>query len=159
MPRHQSVFSSIEHLRLVAVFAAITGVTLLSGCGGDSNLGDVGGVVTLNGEPLEGAYITFTPTQSDGIGTATYAKTGSDGTYRVFAADETYGAYIGENLVRIKTGVLKRDGTGITEEIIPNIYNSQSDLIADVKSGTNTFDFELESNSSSKIDRRADIDQ
>ena len=68
------------------------------------------------------------------------------------------GAYIGENLVRVKTGDLKADGSGVIEEVVPAIYNSKSKTLVDVKSGYNTFDFDFESTGSSKIDKQVNRD-
>ena len=159
MPNQRFGFFTIRCGRCAVSVSAILCLVIFSGCGGDPNLGDVSGKITLNGEPLEGAYVTFTPTKSDGIGTSTYAKTAGDGTYRMMASDNKVGAYIGENLVRIKTGVLKRDGSGVTEEIVPSIYNSNSELRLEVKRGANPHDFQLESTASSEINQKVDIDR
>ena len=47
----------------------------------------------------------------------------------------------------------------MTEEIIPDIYNSKSELLVDVKSGSNPQDFQLESTKSSEFEKKVDIDR
>lgn len=159
MPHQRVVLSKIGYRRLNASMIAVICVTLLGGCGGDPNIGDVSGKITLNGAPLEGAFVTFSPTRTEGVGSTTYGKTDSDGAYRMVVSETKDGAYIGENLVRVKTGDFKADGSGVIEEVVPAIYNSESKLLVEVKSGNNTFDFELESTGSSKIDNEIDADR
>jgi hypothetical protein len=59
----------------------------LAGCGGDETarikLAPVTGTVTLNGKPLEGAEITFTPDGSNAKNTPASDVTGPDGNYKV----------------------------------------------------------------------------
>jgi len=113
----------------------------LTGCGGDSDLADVRGVVTLDGQPLPKAFVSFTPQGSGG--TVTFGKTAEDGSYRMFFTDDEPGAYIGSNLVSISTG----DVT--VKEVVPTAYNSQSELLADVVAGKNEFNYDLKSDASS----------
>ena len=158
MPQQRVVLSRFGLCRFMLCVTATMCVTLLIGCGGDPNIGYVSGRITLNGQPLKDAFVTFSPTRTEGVGGTTFGKTGSDGTYRMIISDDKDGAYVGENLVRIKTGDLKADLSGVIEEVVPAIYNSKSKVLVDVKSGDNTFDFELESKSSSKIDKQIDRD-
>jgi hypothetical protein len=133
----------------IVALVCLTSVTWLTGCGGNPNLADVRGVVTLDGQPLPDAFITFTPEDSgpDSLGTACFGKTSTDGTYRMCFTDDEFGASIGRNQVSIETGDVTSDGPGI-KEVVPNVYNKNSTLIADVKSGKNTFDFDLKSDAS-----------
>src|SRR6476660_4467777 len=71
------------------------------GCGSRSDLASVRGKVTLDGQPLPGAFIVFAPTTK---GTSSRGKTDSVGSYEMMFTDQEKGAWIGENLVRINTG-------------------------------------------------------
>ena len=156
MPHQRNILSEIGYSRFITSMIALMCVTLLVGCGGDPNLGSVTGTITLNGKPLENAFVTFSPTSAQGVGSTTYGKTASDGTYHMIVSDNKDGAYIGENLVRVKTGDFKADGSGVIKEVVPAVYNSKSKVVVEVKSGSNTFDFQLESTDSSKINRMVD---
>jgi len=117
---------------------------LLVGCGG--NRAAVKGKVTFNGEPVESGNIAFVPA---GDGPRASGEI-SGGTYSI---DADHGPGPGKHKVEVywnkKTG--KKVGTpGDTEvkmdetrQIIPFKFNAQSELTADVKSGSNTFDFDL----------------
>ena len=156
MPHQRVVLFKIGNPRLNVSMIAIICVALLGGCGGDPNIGNVSGKITLNGDPLEGAFVTFSPTRTEGVGSTTYGKTDSGGSYRMIVSETKNGAYIGENIVRVKTGDLKADGSGVIEEVVPANYNTKSELRVDVKTGSNTFDFDLKSTDSSKIDQEID---
>jgi hypothetical protein len=116
------------------------------GCWGPSNVGGVSGKVTLGGQPLPNALITFSPTAeggSSGVG-----QTDSEGNYTLSYAAGVRGAQEGENVVRITT---YREADPDAEppqaavpEKVPAKYNSKSELKVEVKSGSNTFDFPLE---------------
>ena len=124
--------------------ACLGAIALLVGCG-NPNLGDVRGVVTLDGKPLPDAFVQFVPV---GEGASSFGKTESDGTYRMKFSDSEYGAFIGSNQVVIRTGDVKADNSGSTPELVPNAYNNNTTLTADVKKGKNTFDFDLKSDAS-----------
>ena len=124
----------------------------IAGCAGESGpeRGAVSGEVTLDGDPVDGGTITFTPA---GGGRADAAAWGEikGGRYSLLAAE---GPGVGAARVEIrwdrKTGKkipAVPPATGEIEETeaaVPARYNAQSELTADVKSGTNTFDFKLE---------------
>jgi len=126
----------IFHLSLV-----VTCVVLV-GCGGDPDLADVKGVITLDGKPLPDAFVQFTP---DANGATSYGKTDAKGSYRMKFSNSAYGAFIGDSRVSIRTGDVKPDNSGRIPELVPKIYNSESTLRANVVAGSNTFDFELDS--------------
>ena len=136
--------------------ACLSSVTVLVGCGGDANLGDVTGVVTLDGKPLPDAFVTFTPQEAgpDSNGTATFGRTAADGSYRMYFTDDKMGSTLGPNSVSIETWDVSSDGPG-TKEIVPNVYNSKTTLVADVKSGKNSFNFDLKSDAS-KVEQTRD---
>jgi len=101
---------------------------LVSGCAGDSDLADVRGIVTLDGQPLPDAFIRFTP-EADGA--ASFGKTEADGSYRMKFSDSEYGVFIGSNSVKIGTGDIKADNSGRIPELVPKIYNSETTLKKD----------------------------
>jgi hypothetical protein len=120
-------------------------VALVSGCGGGP--ASVSGVVTLDGKPVEGATVNFTPASGDGGGLGgSYGKTDAEGRYalRTIAADKP-GAAAGKHKVTIS--LAKADPTnpeGAAKDLIPPKYNVKSDLTFDVPSGgTDKADFAL----------------
>ena len=127
---------------VVACVLVLASVLMLAGCGGNSDLPDLGtveGVVTLDGQPLSGAQVTFSPAS----GRPSSGETGSDGSYQLqFTTDED-GAIVGSHTVKIATAVDGRDDP--STERVPPRYNSKTELTAEVKAGKNKFDFELSS--------------
>ena len=135
----------------------------VSGCGNAKfSTSFVEGVITLDGAPLDGAVVKFSP-KSDGGG-AVYAQgqTNSNGRYLLTAmqgggADK--GTTPGEYVVLVaKTETRKLDkprelmggGPPVTEEtvsVLPKVYNDNraAKLSATVVSGKNKFDFDLDS--------------
>ncbi len=135
---------SNARLHLVVVCSLATaGAVSLSGCGGRSDLpelGDVRGVVTLDGQPVSGAQVQFVP-QADGR--PSVAETDADGSYRLQYIVGEYGAIVGTHKVMINTAVDGRDDP--STEKIPARYNAQTELTTDVKSGSNDVSFDLQS--------------
>ena len=130
------------------VLLTVISVLGVMGCGGNAPpTGHVSGVIKLNGQPLEGATIEFTPA----AGRSSVAMTDSEGKYVLKYTNTVDGALIGEHTVRISTGVAgsaSNEGGGASAgmaERIPPAYNSQSEVKADVKSGSNTFDYDIDS--------------
>ena len=109
---------------------------------GPSNLAEVRGKITLDGNPLANAFVVFAPTQS---GTTSYGKTDTAGEYRMTFTDRQSGAWLGENLVRVSTGDLGSDGRPAPKELVPVVYNKQTTLKVEVKPGQNAFNFDLKS--------------
>jgi len=126
---------------------------LQSGCGyssSDIDLGKVTGTVTLDGEPLANALLTFVPDS----GRSSVGTTDSAGFYRLKYTGDSEGAVLGEHKVIIES-LAAVDG-GFSDpsversnakavERIPRKYNAQSSLRREVTAGSNTIDFELDS--------------
>jgi len=113
---------------------------LAIGCGRADDLpelGQVSGVVTMDGKPVAEASVVFIPEN----GRPSNGMTDNDGRYTVYLKPGTAGAIIGTHRVRISQ--FGEDGD--TTERIPAAYNEQTTLTADVKPGENTFDFALKS--------------
>lgn len=121
------------------------GSLVLLGCG-RGDLGLVNGRVTLNGEPLENAFVEFSPVS---IGSVATGRTDSDGEYFLMYSRTVKGAALGENVVRITThDILDVDGREVpVPEKVPAKYNANSELTVTVEQGRNQFDFDLESKS------------
>jgi hypothetical protein len=119
-------------------------VLSLSGCSGEPA---VTGTVTLNGEPVDGGAIIFTP---DGVSGLKAAARIVDGKFTIPAGG---GLSVGLNRVEIlwkkKTGkqiAVPGDAGHTTDEtiqVVPDVYNARSTLKEEVKEGSNTFTFEL----------------
>ena len=122
--------------------------TLLAGCGGaptPSNVGRVSGHVTLEGQPLPSALVTFSPVEQGA--TSSLGRTDEDGNYTLVYAQGVDGAHIGQHRVSITT-FDEGDPDGdpprpAVAEKVPAKYNYQTELTADVKAGENSIDFPL----------------
>jgi hypothetical protein len=116
----------------------------LWGCGGPAHpdVGRVSGVVTLDGQPLPEATVMFQPAE----GRASIATTDSAGKYSLIYLDGVPGAKLGPHTVIIRTEIPGEDGQPpIAKEKLPKKYHDQTELTAEVKPGSNTFDFPLTS--------------
>ena len=111
------------------------------GCGG-GNIAPVTGTVKLDGQPLEGANVTFWPMDAK-TDRPSGGVTDSSGQYRLMYTADEPGALIGQQKVEISTAVSSEEGT--TPERLPARYNSSTELTAEVTSGRNTIDFDLTS--------------
>ena len=129
---------------------ALMSMVLVTGCGSnDEGRASVRGKVTLNGEPVDGGRINFTPTgggpQSGGVI--------REGEYDI---PSTMGVAIGENRVEIRwtkeTGRMVMNPYGgeslgkipEAKEAVPSKYHEKSTLTAEIVDGENEFDFDLE---------------
>lgn len=122
-------------------------VVVFVGCG-DSKVARVTGKVTLDGDPLPNALVTFIP---DAGGRPSYGRTNEDGEFELHYTRNEDGAEIGTHQVTITT---EREGDPDAEdpekqksvkEKIPAKYNRKTELTAEVESGSNEFEFNLES--------------
>ncbi|MEX2175951.1 MAG: carboxypeptidase regulatory-like domain-containing protein [Pirellulaceae bacterium] len=151
---------------LVAVCSLVGAVAVGCGDGGPA-LGTVSGIVTMDGQPLPSAMVTFSPVAGEGgnaVGT-----TDANGKYTLATVDRQ-GAMIGKHKVSvttINTAVMAEvvdvpsdspeyakqvaGGSGDaynnpqSTEKIPAKFNSQTTLEKEVTSGGNTIDLKLTS--------------
>jgi hypothetical protein len=107
----------------------MTGLCLAvsAGCGGSAaddlpELGLVTGVVTLDGQPLSEAMITFEPTTGGSFSSGTTDETG---TYELLFNADHNGAVIGTH----KVTIIKHDGEA-GPNIVPMKYNERTTLTA-----------------------------
>ncbi|MGE0755703.1 MAG: carboxypeptidase regulatory-like domain-containing protein [Pirellulaceae bacterium] len=125
---------------LQRIILAASLVSLAVGCGGNANLGAVRGKVTLDGQPLERAFVVFAPTSG---GTTSYGRTDGQGNYEMMFSDTEAGAWLGENVVRISTADVGTGDTPGSKERVPLVYNRDSTLKVTVASTANEFNFDL----------------
>jgi hypothetical protein len=130
----------------MACGVAACGVILpMIGCGPD-NVGQVSGTVTLDGQPLEGAFVEFQPVAGN---TPSRGITDAAGEYTLQYTRDIEGAELGEHTIRISTF---NGGDPDAEppkprvpEKVPAEYNSRTTLKATVEKGSNEIDFDLKS--------------
>jgi hypothetical protein len=119
------------------------------GCLGGNvpDIGYVEGVVTLDGQPLPNAVVTFQPQNAR----PSYGRTDQSGRYVLVYTKGNEGATLGKHRVAIST---QSDGDPDADppipsspEKVPARYSqmSQTELTADVKPGRNKVDFDLTS--------------
>jgi len=120
-----------------AAVVAVTGA-LAAGCSRPEPpaLGDVEGLVTLDGRPLPAALVLFTPA---GRGRTAQGVTDALGRYRLRYLRDIPGANVDVHTVRISTATEEHGG----RELLPPRYHADSQLTATVKAGRNTIDFAL----------------
>ena len=126
-------------------------VPLLAGCGGGPyQTARVSGRITLNGQPLAHAAITFQPVATRGHlnpGPGSGAFTDSEGRYTLkLTGTETAGAVIGKHMVRIT--LVPQDNSADDRpkrsKELPARYNKKTKLEYDVPpAGTDSADFQL----------------
>jgi hypothetical protein len=127
---------------LRTLLLAVTLVSL-AGCGGSS----VQGTVTLDGAPVDGGAIRFTP---EGTGSALGSEV-VGGKYSIKGKPIAPGSYRVDINWKKPTGrkvpTPGDPGTTMDEtaEAIPAQFNSKSTLKADLTAGSNTKDFDLKS--------------
>jgi len=126
----------------------VLSLAVSQGCSpGGPALGRVEGTVTLDGVPLGGARVVFTPV--DG-GRPSMAVTDGSGHYELEFAGGIRGAVVGKHKVSISTfeaGEKDDSGklVGHVPERVPPKYNLETTLEQEVKRGSQVIDFKLES--------------
>ena len=139
----------------------VAGIAVVScGClGGEGPVvGKVSGLVTLDGNPLENATVSFHPESGRG----SVGRTGTNGRYELLYVKGRKGATVGPHKVTITSRVWAEESRQVDydenpESGTPNVqardeillpkYHLREETIlsADVKAGSNEFNFELES--------------
>jgi len=137
---------------------AVAALLASGGCGSSGNqpeLGTVSGVVKMDGQPLVGVLVSFSPAN----GRTSTGVTDAQGKYELTYAHGAKGASVGQHTVHISSRGGPEGGGDPDEETrgkdaprqdyfkgkIPAQYDQKSTLTATVKPGKNTFDFELKS--------------
>ena len=122
-------------------FILLVGVSCSSKPVDQPDLGKVTGIVTLDGSPLEGVLVQFSPEEGRG----SQGLTNREGQYELGYLSDIKGAKIGNHKVRIVTPQeddSDPDAPKVKEKV-PVKYNSKSTLTAEVKAGDNQLHFQL----------------
>lgn len=147
-------------MRIVGGVLVLTSLLCL-GCGDSGpDRGYVEGTVTMDGEPLPDAVVTFQP---EDTGRPSYGRTDENGEYELQYTSDKKGALVGSHRVSISTherGGSAEGGYGADEaggakgspEKVPAQYNYDTELRETVESGNNTIDFELSSEGEIKVE-------
>lgn len=113
------------------------GLLLLTGCGGSSDgppYATVSGVVTLDGNPVEGATVIFTP---KGPGTMSMGLTNADGAFSLMTSTGKRGAAVGDHAVTVTLMIQpEQKATGSADdlaEMLPTEYASDAAAAAAAK--------------------------
>lgn len=123
--------------RFLRGIAGLTTLVAIIGCSSSgSQFAPVSGRVTLDGEPAYATEVMFYP---DGEKSPSVGRTDSDGRYLLRYKRGVEGGSVGWNTVRLKTITEVTHG----RQLVPERFITGSDLRREVKSGNNTFDFEL----------------
>jgi hypothetical protein len=129
----------------------------VAGCGGsEGDFAPVKGTITLDGEPLDGAKVEFDIDTGElaygrSLGSTAYGLTDANGRYELKTTHKQEGALVGKHIVRITTRRMTVDAEGkevLNPERLPPKFNLSSELTAEVTSGSNTIDFDLNLESS-----------
>ncbi|HYH65185.1 MAG TPA: hypothetical protein VD866_10865 [Urbifossiella sp.] len=117
----------------------------LSGCGGDGP-SHVTGSVTLDGRPVADGAVTFVMT---GGGSDREGAVIRDGAFEVKLKPGRYRVELtGQKQVgtrRQKGFDGKEEEVRVTEPLFPERFNTKSELVEDIKPGSNTMKFDLKS--------------
>lgn len=101
-------------------------------------IGRVKGLVTIDGQPAEGLGVLFS---QQGFRSSS-GMTNERGEYELKYVKDTMGAAVGTHKVRIE--YVSQEGAVARRATIPEKYNRKSELTAKVESGTNEFNFDLQ---------------
>ena len=127
----------------------LLGAVLATGAIGCSGNASVSGTLLVDGEPVEGLEMDFSPTEPELEGGGT-AYTDAQGAYEAHTSRHMEGIAPGKYVVRVMTGdqdydYEDEDGEAPAQRLrIPAKYNSNSELIVEVTGGKNVFDFDLD---------------
>jgi hypothetical protein len=135
---------------LIPAILLNTASAICIGCGGAAGpeLAEVYGKVSLDGQPLAKVGLQFIP-EGEG-GSPSYGVTNAEGEYELLFSAERAGAMVGKYQVEIQPiePDVDQDGKpldGATPVLIPSRYQTAGTLTADVKPGSNSIDFALDS--------------
>jgi hypothetical protein len=130
-------------MALIRFVLTVGAVTLLQiGCNHAPTTGQVKGSVTLDGKPLEDGTVRFAPLEGRANTSGGLIKSGE------FTANVPIGKFRVEiSSTKIVGGPADRhsDSVETVVQLIPEKYNTRSELTLDVKSGSNEPHFDLKS--------------
>lgn len=135
----------IDCLKKSLVMAALLTLVSSVGCSGASDqpeLGEVSGIVTLDGKPVVGVNVVFKPD----IGRAAAGNTDAEGNYSLQYLEGVEGCKLGPNTVSFDWPPGSTNAIGI-----PAKYNDTAPFKFEVKPGSNSFDLKMESDGSPEV--------
>ena len=119
----------------------VIAVLVFSGCGDSSGMGQVEGVVTIDGKPAPaGLEITFSP--EDG-GQPSYGHTDQAGHYVMMQPGDNPGVPVGMCTVYITPEIEDIENDTIMEIPMPREYTDQSTQKFEVKPGKQEHSFDI----------------
>jgi len=135
--------SSVKRTGIVFVLALVSTGACRSRSADQPDLGQVSGVVTMDGAPLAGVQVSFAPSE----GRESHGITDAEGRYELIYIGRTKGAKVGSHRVYVTTPIEDESDPDARkiQETIPAKYNKDTILTAEVTAGKNTVDLELES--------------
>jgi hypothetical protein len=136
-------------MRRSFLMTAVVAASVMSvGCGRAKGpeLATVLGTITLDGQPLPDMNIQFAPEETGG--SPSFGGTNANGEYRLLFSQNRKGAMLGRHRVEITPRERKTDESGqpLGNEPakLPVKYRKPGALTAEVKPGSNTIDFQLD---------------
>lgn len=142
----QSTHSSCERRKIMinrvikSTMCVLALMLMTAGCGGSSATAPVTGIVTLDGNPVFPARVTFTPKADSGstdAGVPSSASTEPDGSYSIDAAQ------IGENIVGVMVLPTDEDSDEAEDNERPPVAGKPEKASYSVVSGSNQIDIKL----------------
>jgi len=137
-------------MKSYVIFFSICCLTLAIGCSdtGRPPLGDVSGILTIDGEPVENAVIRI---YHDEGGRAAEARTDMTGYFRMIYKDRPveHGVKVGPSTVMVATKLDEDDQGGPRHEMLPAKYRGKESILKFVvPDGDVTLDLPLTSDGS-----------
>ena len=127
---------------LIAVLACLT-----VGCNRSDRV-PVSGRITLDGQPLAGAFVSVQPTTGMNPGAGAYGRTDADGVYELRSMiDDQLGTVVGPHQVSVTTSIPEAPNSDrMSVERLPTRYHMKSQLSLTVpEGGTTAAHFDLTS--------------
>ncbi len=137
--------SRLSGVQLWPAFLATFLLLLVAGCSGNGDVQPVSGTVTLDGEPLAGVMVRFTPLSGEKR-TTSLGKTDAQGHYELRYTSQQQGALNGTHMVQV-VNVDGQPEPGMPKaRKVPKQYDYESELTVEVTPGEeNIFNFDLTS--------------
>lgn len=135
MPSRLTLFTASRGMSRLAAAVLLAAVL---GCDSGTPLGQVSGVVTYDGQPLQDAEVEFIPLDQ---GKSSIGFTDENGKYYLQYTLNRTGALIGKHKVSVRVN----PAPGAPAVPIPRKYGAKSELEYEVTAGTNEYAIRIES--------------
>jgi hypothetical protein len=151
------VFGMFRKLTSGAAFVCVVAAL---GCHGE--IVPVSGRVTLEGQPLANAVVTFQPMGSgksaETTTTGSVGKTDSEGRFVLrLVSPEQYGAAVGDHFVTISTSTGGTDGVPANDTLLPMVWRDGSRQFRVPPGGTREANFDIKPEPPAKADKAKGI--